>query len=445
MVTIEELRTQHQAAIDELEELDALPEAEDRGMTPEEAGRFEKLSGETTSLEKRIERKMKLDAANEFKEGLTVSNRQTGSEAATSPYQQAGRIEVPHYGGKLKCFKTNEEAYRAYKWLAGTLFSHGPSRDWCREHGMESRVMTEAVNTQGGFTVPTEVENRLIDLRLNYGVLRQEANVVPMSSDHITTPRITGGVTVYAIGETTAITASDLSLDQIELVARKWGALTYMSSDLSEDTSVSIADKVFDRMAYAMAQKEDESGVDGDGTSTYHGMVGFRTKMIDGSHGGSTSSAAGGNPTFLLLDDGDLMTLVASLPDYAHPNAKWYMSRYAWGSTVQRLLRAGGGNTIITLQADGRTFEYAGYPVVIMNAMPVTVTTLNNLVMIVFGDMAQAVSIGDRRGVTLAVDTSIRFAEDQIALRATFRNDVNVHDIGDASTAGPLVGLLGTT
>ena len=445
-MTIDELRNQHAAALAEVQELNALAEGEARDMTPEESERFATLNDEMSGIEKRIARKQQIENRQGFTADLGKSQRQTQATASPEAFATANRVEVMRHSGALRAFKSPTMAYRAGKWLQGTLFGNMEARDWCRQNGFEERVMQGGINTKGGFTIPDEMEQTIIDLKASYGVLRQEAKVWPMSSDTKLIPRRTGGVTVYAIGETDAITASDMSLDQVQLTARKWGALTYMSSDLAEDTLIDMTDTLFQEMAYAIAKKEDESGVDGDGTSTYHGMVGFRTKMIDGSHDASTVDAAGGNPTFLLLDDADLTGLIAALPDYAHANAKWYISRYGWGACMQRLLRAGGGNTINTLSAEGKqVFQYAGYPVVIMNAMPTTVTTLNDLVMIAFGDMNAAVSVGDRRGITLAIDSSIKFAEDQLALRATVRHDVIVNDIGDNTTAGPLVGLLGTT
>ena len=44
--------------------------------------------------------------------------------------------------------------------------------------------------------------------------------------------------------------------------------------------------------------------------------------------------------------------------------------------------------------------------------------------------------------MTLSYSTDYKFAEDQIAIKGTERIDVVVHDIGDTSNAGPVVGLI---
>ena len=50
--------------------------------------------------------------------------------------------------------------------------------------------------------------------------------------------------------------------------------------------------------------------------------------------------------------------------------------------------------------------------------------------------------MGERRGVTIKRSEHRYFENDQIGLLGTERFDVNVHDMGDTATAGPLVSLV---
>ena len=59
-----------------------------------------------------------------------------------------------------------------------------------------------------------------------------------------------------------------------------------------------------------------------------------------------------------------------------------------------------------------------------------------------FGDLMQGVYFGSRRGVTLAVDSSVYFASDALAVRGTERYDIVVHDRGDASTSGGIIKVV---
>jgi len=76
--------------------------------------------------------------------------------------------------------------------------------------------------------------------------------------------------------------------------------------------------------------------------------------------------------------------------------------------------------------------------------MPQVTTSLTGQVMVAFGDMSYAATLGDRRQLKLRFLTE-RFADqDQVGIIGSERIDINVHDLGDASSAGAIVGLVGT-
>lgn len=327
-----------------------------------------------------------------------------------------------------------------------TIMGHAESRQWCREHGVEIRVQTEGVNTAGGFVVPDVMERAIIDLREEYGMFRQWARVLPMSSDHVNIPRRTGGVTAYFVGETDAITASDKSWNQVELTAKKLGALTRMSTDLSEDAIINIADDLAQEMAWAFAAKEDACGIDGDGTGTYGGMVGLRPMMIDGNHDYSRHEAAAPGDNWSELTVVDLTNLIQNVPQYALARAKWYCSSVAKAGTLDRLALALGGNTAKDM-AEGGLAKFMGYPIATSAAMPTVdaAAALNAKIMLFFGDMSLSTTLGDRRGIVIKVSTERYLEYDQIGIQATERFCIVNHDIGSNSAYGPIRGLLGNT
>jgi HK97 family phage major capsid protein len=65
------------------------------------------------------------------------------------------------------------------------------------------------VNATGGFLVPPEFENDLIDLREQYGVFRQFARITPMARDTKSRAPPDRGLTAYFTGEAASITESD--------------------------------------------------------------------------------------------------------------------------------------------------------------------------------------------------------------------------------------------
>jgi HK97 family phage major capsid protein len=74
---------------------------------------------------------------------------------------------------------------------------------------------------------------------------------------------------------------------------------------------------------------------------------------------------------------------------------------------------------------------------------PTATTDISDTAMIGFGDLGMAVTMGERRGISIQTSNERYFEYDQVAIKATERFDINVHDIGDSTTAGPFVALIG--
>ncbi len=326
-------------------------------------------------------------------------------------------------------------------WLKAALFKHERAETWCREHGMAlTKAQSEGVDSAGGFLVPEQMMASIIVLREQYGVFRQEATIVPMGRDTVNWPRRSGGLTAYFVGENQVLTESAASWDNVNLTAKKIGVLTRFSTELDEDAVISIADWLTNEIAYAYAVKEDDCGFNGDGTSTYGGIRGLTTWGIDSTVAGSkfTASVA----VFSTVTMTDVTGMMAKLPRYALPNAKFYMSQVAFATTFERLIASAGGNRIGTL--DGSiSYRFLGFPIVISQKMPLVQTTLTGAVMMAFGDLRLAAAMGERRQVTVKRSEERYFDSDQVGVLSTERCDINIHDLGNATTAGPLVFMVG--
>lgn len=420
-------------------------DAEGRGLTEAEANEYDRHCDESERLEKEAQRQERLE---------TIEARLNNPEEKKSKTELANGERIEAAGPKLyrygelrafKGLKRDIEAYRSGMWLLATMGANGRAQQWCREHGVEIRVQTEGINTGGGFVVPDEMESAVINLREEYGAARRNARVVPMGSDHMVIPRRTGGVTAYFVGETTEITASDKSWNQVELTAKKLGALTRMSSDLNEDAVINMADDLADEMALAFATKEDQCAIDGDGTSTYGGMVGIRTKAIDGNHTYAYHDFSSSMDNWSEVTDAALVDVMSKLPLYARRRAKWHCSPTAKVACFDRLILAAGGATMRE-RVDG-TYRpaYMGYPIEEWVAMPGddASAALNNKIMFFFGDYTLAATLGTRRGITIKKSEERYIEYDQIAIQATERFCIVNHDIGTNSAYGPVIGALG--
>jgi HK97 family phage major capsid protein len=335
-----------------------------------------------------------------------------------------------------------ERAYRFGQWVAGTLLGNQQAREWCNNRGMLNRAMSEGSNERGGYLVPEEFASDLIVLVEQHGVYRRNANVVTMNSDSYSTPRLTADLAATFVGESQSGTNDEMEYDRLSLVAKKIMILAPFSSELSDDSTISIGDQLAGSAGRAFALKEDQCGFNGDGTSTYGGMQGICTKLkdVDTVIANIAGLQVGTGNAYSELTLADFEGVVARLPVYADMHAKWFVSkRFYWNVMVKLLLAAGSGVTATEIE-DARNQKFLGYPVEYVQTMPTT--EANSQVCALLGDLAMGALFGDRRSIRISLSDQPLFEQDDWLFKATERFDVNVHGVGDTNAAGPIVGLI---
>jgi HK97 family phage major capsid protein len=429
-----------------------------------------RVSTEQEALEARTHTELakQLLAQAERQEELqsVLSRLNQAQETKTKPELSSGeRIEMTggprlYRASQLRAFKgpkAAEDAYWCGMWLRAAIYGHARSRQLCDQRGMhferesfaETRAMSEGVNAAGGFLVPDTFEQTIIDLREQYGNARRNLRIVPMGSDHSNEPRKAGGLTAYPRGENAAARESEQDWTNVELTARSWDVLTRLSVELSEDALISLAEDLAIDCARAFAEAEDNACIDGDGTGAYHGIVGIRTKIIDGTHSASVVDAAQTGDNWSELEDGDLLNVMGALPKYAEIGAKWHCSKIARHAVFSRLLRAASGATMAEISA-GAAPGYMGFPIEEWASMPGTAglgtgTALNDKCMLLFGNMSLSSKMGVRKGITIQRLGELYATQGQIGIMASERFDINHHSLGDTTKPGPIISLNGTT
>jgi HK97 family phage major capsid protein len=255
-----------------------------------------------------------------------------------------------------------------------------------------------------------------------------------MASDTLSVPRQLSDVTAYAVGESDEITASDATFSPVNLVARKFGTLTRVPSELNDDAVISIAEMLATSIARAQALKADTAGFLGNGEATNHGVQGLANVL----NAGSVVTASVGN-TMATQTIAVFQEAVGKLPDFPGINPVWFCHKAIWSNVLGRLQLASGGNNKDDL-GNGPVVQFLGYPVVFVNVMPKTITGSTKFAH--FGDLGIASTLGMRRRLSIAADASRFFVEDQIAYRSTMRWDWNCHERGTASEAGPILTIV---
>jgi HK97 family phage major capsid protein len=414
-------------------------------MSEEQEASLRSLETRAAKLREQIELLQRIEAKQV--ELRAVIERAAPAKAVEAPEVKETTVETRNYAipratGRLKAFtgpNAEERAYRAGMHLKGYQFGDAEARRWCVDHGVESRAQAGSINSLGGVLSSDELSSEIIRLVESFGVVPSEFRRVSMNTDSMLVARRTSGLSARPIGENAAPTTSDVTFDNVNLIAKLWGIDNRIPNSLLEDSVINLADTMAVEVAQSFAEAFDNAGLIGDGGAAYHGTVGVATSVVDGTHAASVVTATG-RQTFDALTLTDFTSLVARAPLFARRNAKFFISPAGYGSSMLRLMVSNAGNNAADI-AGGANLQFLGFPVVLCHPLQSALTGTTGTVACLFGDMSQAATYGERRGVTIKTDAS-RFIEyDQTLTFATARVAMVAHDLGSAAKAGPVCAL----
>lgn len=452
-MTLKEMRAAYAQEVAAAEALVAAADESGDELTEEQSAQIDAHIAKSEALGKSIDQREKLNTAAARKFAERQTSPDAGTELPGQDHQDEPRVLIPatvRQSRRLTSFHgkdANLDAYKAAQWFRAVLGI--PSAiQYSADYGLgvPMAVQSEGVNTAGGYSVVPEIESRLIDLQELYGVFRQHARIVPMTTDQIKTNRIVGSLTHGYTGEGAAATASDITLDQITLSAKKGTVMSIRSNELDADSMIAWGDEIVNQAGIRIAEAEDTAGFTGTGTSDTAGITGLTSRLTAATKSLITG-ASGTHTDWSGITLGKLEDMVGLLPQYADiaGAVAWFCHKTFFNAVMKRLLHGAGGNTVADLQ--GRASEmFLGYPVAVVQKMPKAAGTAE--VVCAFGNLSQAASFGDRQGMEIAFSTegtvgSVNlFETSQMAVRVNHRYDINVHDVGDTNDEGSVVGLL---
>jgi HK97 family phage major capsid protein len=203
LLKLKELREKNAALFAKSDDLATLS-AEELASIKSNNTEIEKLDAEVKDLEA-------LEAAKAANTKALESFKHHGGES-TKAEDNKSQIQVFSRVTSLKNFKgevngksADERAYRFGKWFAGAVVGIDSAKRYCNDHGIELKAHSEGTNTAGGYLVPHEFSNDLIDLREKYGIARRVAKVEAMASDTKMIARRKTGLTAYWTGEASGV------------------------------------------------------------------------------------------------------------------------------------------------------------------------------------------------------------------------------------------------
>jgi HK97 family phage major capsid protein len=289
------------------------------------------------------------------------------------------------------------------------------------------KAMEMGTGSAGGYIVPTIYIAELIEL------LRAESVVASMGAtilndlqgSPVQIPRQSGGATAYWVGENIAITASDLTLEQLSLTPKKVGCLVKLSNTLLKLSNPSAEALVRRDIAVALALKIDLASLRGLGAS-------YQPKGINLQTGLNTVAIGtnGGNITFDHLIDMEYElaadnALRGKLGFIFHPCVR----RNLLKRKVAQYTGDTAGAYIVAPVTEQVFQNWLGYPYKMTTQIPINLTKAEGtgLTEVYFGNWQELI-IGQWGGMELMAsqETSDAFEKDQTWVRILQEVDIAV-------------------
>ena len=356
-------------------------------LSAEDDAAYTKMEQEITDLGKeiaRLERQEALDAE---------LNRPVNKPLTGKPMN--GRLEDD---GEGKTGRASDE-YKKNFWNAMRSKAPAPNVTNALQIGTDS---------EGGYLVPDEFENTLVEALEEENVFRQMAKIIQTSSGDRKIPVVASKGTASWMDEEGAYPESDDSFGQVSIGAFKLGTMIKVSEELLNDSVFDLQSYITREFARRIGSKEEEAFFTGNGTGKPLGIL--------AATGGAQTGITAASSTAVTADE--LIDLYYSLKSPYRKNAVWALN----DSTVKAIRKLKDGNGQYLWQPGitaGAPDMILGRPVRTSAYMPAIATGAKT---IAFGDFSYY-WIADRQGRSFKRLNELFAATGQVGFLASQRVD----------------------
>ncbi|KUP04277.1 capsid protein [Bacillus coahuilensis p1.1.43] len=350
-------------------------------ISPEDNATYEKMEKEVVDLGKEVERL----------ERQEMMDREL-SAAVSNPLST--RPE------KTKEDKTGRatDAYRAAFW--GAMRNKvNPSVQNALQIGQDS---------EGGYLVPDEYEQQLVQALEEANVLRGLCHVINTSHGDRKIPVVASHGSAAWMDEESALQESDDTFTQVSLSAYKLGTMLKVSDELLHDSFFNLERYVASEFARRVGAAEEEAFLLGNGSSKPTGLL--------NSTGGASLGVTAASPTAITMDE--VIDLFHSVKSAYRKNATFVVNDGAI-KTIRKLKDANGQYLWQPSVTAGTPDTILNRPVRTSQFMP---TAAAGEKTILFGDFSYY-WIADRQGRTFKRLNELYAANGQVGFLAWQRLD----------------------
>lgn len=315
-------------------------------------------------------------------------------------------------GRKLRAYRPQESLVSAYlaenelpgglqtsdlsfgRYLQGVVtgkFSE-PERELIRAAGSTTS------NTSGAHLIPDVLSRQWIDLaRANSVMVKAGAVTLPFDSSTVTLARVSADPSVQVKAENASFTDSGPTFEACTLTAYTLGCYCRLSNELAADMlNGQLIETI---LARALAAEVDKQCLAGTGSAQILGITLYPN---------CNAITSVGSPTY----DDIVDALKANMDDNGVSNAAVY-SPATW-STLNKLKK----------NAEANNYTAGDLPQAVKDLNHLVTTAIGDSYGVV-GDFTKAI-LGLRQDITVQTSTDERFAQNQLAIRATMRGDLGL-------------------
>lgn len=263
-------------------------------------------------------------------------------------------------------------------------------------------------DSEGGYLVPEEYENTLVEALEEENIFRKLANVINTSSGDRKIPVVASKGSASWVDEEGTISDSDDAFSQVSIGAYKLGTLIKVSNELLNDSAFNLESYISKEFARRIGSKEEEAFFTGNGTGKPIGIF--------NATGGAEIGVTTASSTSITADE--VIDLFYSLKAPYRKKAVWILN----DATVKAIRKLKDKNDNYLWQpalTAGTPDTILGRPVYTSSYVP---TIAAGVKTIAFGDFSYY-WIADRQGRIFKKLNELYAATDQTGFVATQRVD----------------------
>lgn len=262
-----------------------------------------------------------------------------------------------------------------------------------------AKVVSGADSATGGYLIPTEVADAILNIAPKYGVIRRYATMWPMGNKNVDVPKQISNLYDYVVDEGTSNTpaASGNLFGRVQLAAKRHGTIVPFTDDMVDFATVNIVDFLVTEIARAMGKGTDSIGFLGKTSA------GTSVSSMPGILANSDATAVTTTgTTFAHLSADDLDSCIASLDNDVLDEARFYMNSKVLYGVVAKLHENTGDSAgyIYTPASGTNPAMWRGFPIELVGQLPGT--TAVNTKFICFGNLKYLI-VGQAKSVNMDV------------------------------------------